>query len=225
MKKQIITFINDRYMSMNLTDIIFKALSYFAYSYIMVIPTAFVIFDVQKYGFDEVSFLDDRVVPVIIAATALSLVMAVISFVIYRHRTKWSVILIRGLTFFYISVTLFFLSCFNDFEFNIVNICTILIKLLVYGSCILLYKKYLFKKKLPNIEAIVHGQISGYSFSFIAPALVIFTRPLLMILFRDTFTISLNWLVSVTEYLFSLIITVNYIESFTKTYFAKKYAL
>lgn len=48
MKKQLISFVNYRYISMTCIDLILKILSYFVYSYIMIIPTTFVIFDVQK---------------------------------------------------------------------------------------------------------------------------------------------------------------------------------
>ncbi len=225
MKKEIITFINNKYMSMSYTDLVLKILSYFAYSYIMVIPTTFVIFDVQKYGFDYVSFFDERIIPIIFTATVLSAMMGIVSVIIYRNKSKWSTILLRGLTYSYISFTSFFLSCFNDFELSIVNICGIIIKLLIFVACIILYKNYLFKKKLPNIDAIVHGQTSGFSAAFMAPALLVFTKPLLTILFRDTFTLSFNWLVSATEFILAVGLIINIVDAFTKAYYAKKYSL
>lgn len=225
MKKQLISFINYRYMSMTRIDFILKILSHFAYSYIMIIPTTFVIFDVQKNGFGNVSFLDKRVIMIFIVATALSITMGIISIVIYCKKTKCSVILLRGLTYSYIMITLFFLSCFNNFEMNVINICSIIIKLVALGVCIALYKNYLFKKKLPNIEQIIHGKIFNFSLSFLLPALVIFIRPLLMLFFKDNFGINFNWLVSATEFFLSLCLVVNVVETFTKAYFAKKYSL
>lgn len=122
MKKQIVAFINYRYISMSCIYLIFKILGYFVYSYIMIIPTTFVIFDVQKNGFSDVSFLDHRVIPIIVIATVLSGIMGLISLFVYSYKAKWSVILLRGFSNLYILITSFFLSCFNDFELNAMNI-------------------------------------------------------------------------------------------------------
>ncbi len=225
MNRKIITFINDRYLSMNLLDLIFKILSYFAYSYLMVIPTTFEIFEVQKYGFENVSFLDSRVIPLLILAGVLSLIMSAISAFIYHFKTKWSVILIRGLTFFYVSITLLLLSCFSNFQFNIINILSIVIKLIVYVACYVIYINYLFKKKLPNIENIVHGKSSTSATIFIAPLLVILLRPLISVISIGNFQLNFNWLVSAGEYLIAVGIIINIVDAAVKTYYAKKYSV
>ena len=225
MKKQIIAFVNYKYISMSYIDLIFKILGYFAYSYIMIIPTTFVIFDVQKNGFSDVSFSDDRVIPIIVIATVLSGIMGLVSFFVYRYKTKWSVILLRGFSNLYILITLFFLSCFNAFELNAMNICSIIIKLCALAFCILLYKNYLFNKKLPKIEQIIHGQTTNSFLWFLIPAMVVFIRPLLMLLFKDRFTLDFTWLISLGEFLLALSLVVNVVDAFTKTYYAKKYSL
>lgn len=223
MNNGIKTFVNHRYMSMNLVDLILKMLSYFAYSYIMVIPTTLQIFDVQKYGFSQASFFDDRIIPLLILATVLSGIMAIISVFIYHYKTKWSVILIRGLTFFYISITSLMLSCFAGFELNVLNLCYMLIKIVIYCICYFIYIKYLFKKKLPNIENIVHGRESTSVAIFIASTLTVMIRPLVTFLSKSNFEFSFNGVVSATEYIISVGIIVNIVDAVIKTYYAKIY--
>lgn len=106
------TFVNLRYLSMRIPDLIFKMLSYFAYNFLMVSVITLQIFTMQAHPLEGFSFFDDRVVPFLITAGILSCIMSVVTVFVYRYKTKWSVILNSAITYFYVSVILFLLSCF-----------------------------------------------------------------------------------------------------------------
>mgnify|MGYP000783377018 FL=1 len=87
------TFVNLRYLSMRIPDLIFKMLSYFAYNFLMVLIITFQIFMMQVNPFEGFSVFDDRVVPFLITAGILSCIMSIVTVFIYHYKTKWSVIL------------------------------------------------------------------------------------------------------------------------------------
>ena len=106
------TFVNLRYLSMRIPDLIFKMLSYFAYNFLMVLIITFQIFMMQVNPFEGFSVFDDRVVPFLITAGILSCIMSIVTVFVYHYKTKWSVILNSAITYFYVSIILFLLSCF-----------------------------------------------------------------------------------------------------------------
>jgi len=106
------TFVNLRYLSMRIPDLIFKMLSYFAYNFLMVSVITLQIFTMQAHPLEGFSFFDDRVVPFLIIAGILSCIMSVVTVFVYHYKTKWSVILNSAITYFYVSIILFLLSCF-----------------------------------------------------------------------------------------------------------------
>ncbi|RGF40027.1 hypothetical protein DW050_08205 [Ruminococcus sp. AF42-10] len=154
------TFVNLRYLSMRIPDLIFKILSYFAYNFLMVLIITFQIFMMQVNPFEGFSFFDDRVVPFLITAGILSCIMSIVTVFIYHYKTKWSVILNRGVTFFYVSITMLLLSCFIEFKITAFNVIYVIFKIAIYVLCYFIYVKYLFEKKLPKTEEIVHNERS-----------------------------------------------------------------
>lgn len=73
------TFVNLRYLSMRIPDLIFKMLSYFAYNILMVLIITFQIFMMQVNPFEGFSVFDDRVVPFLITAGILSCIMSIVT--------------------------------------------------------------------------------------------------------------------------------------------------
>ena len=106
------TFVNLRYLSMQIPDLIFKMLSYFAYNFLMVLIITFQIFMMQVNPFEGFSVFDDRVVPFLITAGILSCIMSIVTVFVYHYKTKWSVILNSAITYFYVSIILFLLRVF-----------------------------------------------------------------------------------------------------------------
>ena len=86
------TFVNLRYLSMRISDLIFKMLSYFAYNFLMVSVITLQIFTMQAHPLEGFSFFDDRVVPFLITAGILSCIMSIVTVFVYHYKTKWSVI-------------------------------------------------------------------------------------------------------------------------------------
>ena len=218
------TFVNLRYLSMRIPDLIFKMLSYFAYNFLMVLIITFQIFMMQVNPFEGFSVFDDRVVPFLIAAGILSCIMSIVTVFIYHYKTKWSVILNRGVTFFYVSITMLLLSCFIEFKITAFNVIYVIFKIAIYVLCYFIYVKYLFEKKLPKIEEIVHN---GRSFpaGMIAGALTIAIKPVISLLGQNggLSTATFNDFIAFFEYLIAVCLIVNMVDAFVKAYYAKIY--
>ena len=218
------TFVNLRYLSMRIPDLIFKMLSYFAYNFLMVLIITFQIFMMQVNPFEGFSVFDDRVVPFLITAGILSCIMSIVTVFIYHYKTKWSVILNRGVTFFYVSITMLLLSCFIEFKITAFNAIYVIFKIAIYVLSYFIYVKYLFEKKLPKIEEIVHN---GRSFpaGMIAGALTIAIKPVISLLGQNggLSTATFNDFIAFFEYLIAVCLIVNMVDAFVKAYYAKIY--
>ena len=218
------TFVNLRYLSMQISDLIFKMLSYFAYNFLMVLIITFQIFMMQVNPFEGFSVFDDRVVPFLITAGILSCIMSIVTVFIYHYKTKWSVILNRGVTFFYVSITMLLLSCFIEFKITTFNVIYVIFKIAIYVLCYFIYVKYLFEKKLPKIEEIVHNERS-FPAGMIAVALTIAIKPVISLLGQNggLSTATFNDFIAFFEYLIAVCLIVNMVDAFVKAYYAKIY--
>ena len=218
------TFVNLRYLSMRIPDLIFKMLSYFAYNFLMVLIIAFQIFMMQVNPFEGFSVFDDRVVPFLIAAGISSCIMSIVTVFIYHYKTKWSVILNSAITYFYVSIILFLLSCFFAFEFTAFNAIYAIFKIAIYVLCYFIYVKYLFEKKLPKIEEIVYNG-KPFPAGMIAVALTIAIKPVISLLGQNGVISSVifNDLIALTEYIGAVCLIINIIDALVKAYYAKIY--
>ena len=220
------TFVNLRYLSMRIPDLIFKMLSYFAYNFLMVLIITFQIFMMQVNPFEGFSVFDDRVVPFLITAGILSCIMSIVTVFIYHYKTKWSVILNRGVRFFYVSITMLLLSCFIEFKIMAFNVIYVIFKIAIYVLCYFIYVKYLFEKKLPKIEEIVYNG-KPFPAGMIAVALTIAIKPVISLLGQNGVISSVifNDLIALTEYIGAVCLIINIIEALVKAYYAKIYSI
>ena len=218
------TFVNLRYLSMRIPDLIFKMLSYFAYNFLMVLIITFQIFMMQVNPFEGFSVFDDRVVPFLITAGILSCIMSIVTVFIYHYKTKWSVILNRGVTFFYVSITMLLLSCLIEFKITAFNVIYVIFKIAIYVLCYFIYVKYLFEKKLPKIEEIVYNG-KPFPAGMIAVALTIAIKPVISLLSQNGVISSaiFNDLIALTEYIGAVCLIINIIDALVKAYYAKIY--
>ena len=218
------TFVNLRYLSMRIPDLIFKMLSYFAYNFLMVSVITLQIFTMQAHPLEGFSFFDDRVVPFLITAGILSCIMSIVTVFVYHYKTKWSVILNSAITYFYVSVILFLLSCFFAFEFTAFNAIYAIFKIAIYVLCYFIYVKYLFEKKLPKIEEIVYNG-KPFPAGMIAVALTIAIKPVISLLGQNGVISSVifNDLIALTEYIGAVCLIINIIDALVKAYYAKIY--
>ena len=218
------TFVNLRYLSMRIPDLIFKMLSYFAYNFLMVLIITFQIFMMQVNPFEGFSVFDDRVVPFLITAGILSCIMSIVTVFVYHYKTKWSVILNSAITYFYVSIILFLLSCFFAFEFTAFNAIYAIFKIAIYVLCYFIYVKYLFEKKLPKIDEIVYNG-KPFPVGMIAVALTIAIKPVISLLGQNGVISSVifNDLIALTEYIGAVCLIINIIDALVKAYYAKIY--
>lgn len=226
MDKHIKEFVNDRYLSFNIPDLIFRILGYFAYNFIMIFPTEFILTDVQQNGFVYISLTADYARPLVIGAIILAVIMGIVTVIVYLYKTKWSVIVIRGISFAYISFSLLVLSCFSDFHASVLDIVTVIMKILVYCGCFPLYVNYLFKKKLPNFNPRENNRATGMPYVYLASLLVVISKPLLGLFFNNSqISISIEFIITGCEYLIAVGVIINTVDLFTKAYYSKKYSL
>ena len=228
MNKNIKYFVNDRYLPFSTTDLIFRIIGYFVFSFIMIIPTEFILTDVQTNAFKYISFTAEYAKPLIVGAVIQSIIVSVITIILFMQKSKWSVIAIRGVSFSFVSIVLLILSCFCEFSGCFSDIIVVIFKLVLYILCVIFYFRYLINTKLPKFNPHYSMQKSfcDYIFIIISTFLVVMTKPLLNLFFNEmNFSISLYPLITLTEYICSLGIIINIVELFVKSYYAKKYAL
>ncbi|WP_417136516.1 hypothetical protein [Ruminococcus bromii] len=174
--------------------------------------------------FEGFSVFDDRVVPFLITAGILSCIMSIVTVFIYHYKTKWSVILNRGVTFFYVSITMLLLSCFIEFKITAFNVIYVIFKIAIYVLCYFIYVKYLFEKKLPKIEEKVYNG-KPFPAGMVAGALTIAIKPVISLLGQNggLSTATFNDFIAFFEYLIAVCLIVNMVDAFVKAYYAKIY--
>lgn len=150
--------------------------------------------------------------------------MSIVTVFIYHYKTKWSVILNRGVTFFYVSITMLLLSCFIEFKITAFNVIYVIFKIAIYVLCYFIYVKYLFEKKLPKIEEIVYNG-KPFPAGMIAVALTIAIKPVISLLGQNgaISSVIFNDLIALTEYIGAVCLIINIIDALAKAYYAKIY--
>ena len=150
--------------------------------------------------------------------------MSIVTVFVYHYKTKWSVILNSAITYFYVSVILFLLSCFFAFEFTVFNVIYAIFKIAIYVLSYFIYVKYLFEKKLPKIEEIVYNG-KPFPAGMIAVALTIAIKPVISLLGQNgaISSVIFNDLIALTEYIGAVCLIINIIDALVKAYYAKIY--
>ena len=225
MKKNIQYFVSDGYLPFNIYDLIFRIIGYFVFSFFMIIPTEFILTDVEKNAFKYISFTAEYARPLVMGAIIQSLIVSIITIILFLQKRKWSVIAIKGVSFTFVSIVLLLLSCFSEFSGKFIDVVLVLLKVILYVFCGVFYLKYLLKVKLskfnPNYS--MQNSFNDYKYIIVSAILVLITKPLLNLLVNGmNFTINLYPLITITEYICAIGLIVNIVDLFVKTYYAKK---
>ncbi len=217
MDKNIYLFVKDNYKSFEFSDLILRIVFLFLYNYFII----FLVEITSPYGYDSVSFLSEDVLPYTLVFTVLAVFISIFIIIIYSKKTLGSMTFIRGLSYGYISLSLLICSLvrYDGVMVYFQDTLSIILKLLFYILCCILYTIYLYKKTIPNFSLNKNNDKNKYI--WLAPCLVICFRNLLS-LFDN---INVPEILTLLTYLLSSLLLMVAIEFFMKTYYAKKYSL
>lgn len=217
-------FVNDGFLPFKITDLFFRIIGYFVFSFFMIIPTEFILTDVEKNAFKYISFTAEYARPLVMGAIIQSLIVSIITIILFLQKRKWSVIAIKGVSFTFVSIVLLLLSCFSEFSGKFIDVILIILKIILYIFCGACYLKYLINVKLPkyNPNYNIKNSYKDYKYIIISIFLVIMSKPLLNFAVNGlNFTINLYPLITITEYICSIGLIVNIIDTFVKMHYAK----
>lgn len=217
MEKNILLFINEKYTSFVFSDLIFRILGLFLYSFSLVFGIKVVepMEMVLKYGY--FSFFTDDTIAFSIYILSFCAIISFIICLLYSKRSKKNIIAIRCITCAYISVNLLISTCIIDIIYNYgTNNIFIVIKPMFYFVCAGIYLFNLLKYKIPNFNRPKNNNSMYVVLTSIS--LVIICKPLL-----SSSELSANIFVPAIEYILSICMLLYTIDLLMKTYYAGKY--
>ena len=217
MDNNIFSFVNNDYYYIKVKNIIRRIIGLIIYSFIMIIYI-----EMQTpQGFDLVSFTANYALPYTYTFSIFALVISLVILLIYKSNKYWTPIIIRGVTYLYISILSLIcsLSSFNGKEIYIEYDIFMFIQLVLYLSFSMLYLLILTRKIIPNFEA--KKNENNLKYGLLACVSVIVFRTLMRNSNYNSDFISTMLCLAI--YILSIIFAIKGIEFLVKAFYAKKY--
>lgn len=217
MDNNIFSFVNNNYSYLKVKNVIYRIIGLFIYSYLMII---YIEMQTPR-GFDLISFTASYALPYTYILSIFSLVISLAIILIYKSNKYWSPIIIRGVTYLYISILSLIcsLSSFNGKKIYIESDIFMLIQLLVYLSFSMLYLLILTRKTIPNFKT--KQNENNLKYGLIASLSVTVFR-----FFMRGFNYNSDHVSSIlcfALYILSIVFAQKGIEFLTKAFYAKRH--
>lgn len=217
MDKNIVAFINFKYKSVFLSDLILRILGIFLYNYLLI----FLVQILSPFGYGSVDYFSSDVFPYVVLLTILSVILSVSFVILYIKKSKASKILFSAIISGYISLTILLPSlldhtgydiCFQDALF-------VILKISFYVIGIFIYPLIFIKKILPNF--IKNGYSNNSVYICLAPSLVIIFQRIL----ASLSDVNVSAILTSLYYMLSIVLQYYAIELLITAYYAHKYKL
>lgn len=219
MKSNISAFVYIHYIFYNTKNLILRILGLFLISYSAIMYVQLY----SPYGFDSVNFFSKSVLPYTIGLTCSSIIVSIISILLYKIKTMWSCTSMRALTNIYISV-LFLVASILRFDGNTLyseNLFLVITKLSLYIIIIPIDLFILIKWIVPKCSHKTDTFLSTFKLIFPVSGVVAFRAYLMSN--KPYVNFSDFW--SFIAFTFATITLINSIYYFTQAYFAEKHSL
>lgn len=219
MKKNISSFVYKHYIFYNTKNFILRVLGLFLISYLAIIYVEIG----SPHGFDSVSFFSKTAFPFTVGLTFSATLVSFISLLLYKTKTLWCCISMRGLTNLYISVIFLFVSILR-FDGNTLYTeenFLIFSKIFLYLIIIPIDLFILIKWIVPKCSYKSNNRFSSFKYTFIILGVVTFRLALL----KNQGNVNIQELLGVISYSFAIVMLINSIYYFMQAYLAKKYSL
>lgn len=215
MERKIKWFVFEHYVGYTITDLLMK--------YFTVFPVGFIVAPLVQMtemgSYDSINLTDKGIIPLMIVLGVFATVFSIFFTIMFVINKKWSLLAIRLLEGVFVTICSFLISVleWNGEQIIVRNIVVLILSFALCLLCGFLYFLYLIKKYIPNIKVGENNE-SSKSMMFVAPALIMAMRPILLSL---DFVPVLQFF----AFVFSCVSIIMTVEWGTRAYLAKLYNL
>lgn len=215
MERKIKWFVYEHYVGYTITDLLMKYFTVFAVGFIV----APLVQMTEMGSYDSINLTDKGIIPLMIVLGVFATVFSIFFTIMFVINKKWSLLAIRLLEGVFVTICSFLISVleWNGEQIIVRNIAMLILSLALCLLCGFLYFLYLIKKYIPNIKVGENNE-SSKSMMFLAPALIMAMRPILLSL---DFVPVLQFF----AFVFSCVSIIMTVEWGTRAYLAKLYNL
>lgn len=215
MERKIKWFVYEHYVGYTITDLLMKYFTVFAVGFIV----APLVQMTEMGSYDSINLTDKGIIPLMIVLGVFATVFSIFFTMMFVINKKWSLLAIRLLEGVFVTICSFLISVleWNGEQIIVRNIVVLILSFALCLLCGFLYFLYLIKKYIPNIKVGENNE-SSKSMMFVAPALIMAMRPILLSL---DFVPVLQFF----AFVFSCVSIIMTVEWETRAYLAKLYNL
>lgn len=215
MERKIKWFVFEHYVGYTITDLLMKYFTVFAVGFIV----APLVQMTEMGSYDSINLTDKGIIPLMIVLGVFATVFSIFFTIMYVINKKWSLLAIRLLEGVFVTICSFLISVleWNGEQIIVRNIAVLILSFALCLLCGFLYFLYLIKKYIPNVKVGENNE-SSKSMMFVAPALIMAMRPILLSL---DFVPVLQFF----AFVFSCVSIIMTVEWGTRAYLAKLYNL
>lgn len=215
MERKIKWFVFEHYVGYTITDLLMKYFTVFSVGFIV----APLVQMTEMGSYDSINLTDKGIIPLMIVLGVFATVFSIFFTIMYVINKKWSLLAIRLLEGVFVTICSFLISVleWNGEQIIVRNIVVLILSFALCLLCGFLYFLYLIKKYIPNIKVGENNE-SSKSMMFVAPALIMAMRPILLSL---DFVPVLQFF----AFVFSCVSIIMTVEWGTRAYLAKLYNL
>lgn len=215
MERKIKWFVYEHYVGYTITDLLMKYFTVFAVGFIV----APLVQMTEMGSYDSINLTDKGIIPLMIVLGVFATVFSIFFTIMFVINKKWSLLAIRLLEGVFVTICSFLISVleWNGEQIIVRNIVVLIVSFALCLLCGFLYFLYLIKKYIPNIKVGENNE-SSKGMMFVAPALIMAMRPILLSL---DFVPVLQFF----AFVFSCVSIIMTVEWGTRAYLAKLYNL
>lgn len=215
MERKIKWFVFEHYVGYTITDLLMKYFTVFSVGFIV----APLVQMTEMGSYDSINLTDKGIIPLMIVLGVFATVFSIFFTIMFVINKKWSLLAIRLLEGVFVTICSFLISVleWNGEQIIVRNIAVLILSFALCLLCGFLYFLYLIKKYIPNIKVGENNE-SSKSMMFLAPALIMAMRPILLSL---DFVPVLQFF----AFVFSCVSIIMTVEWGTRAYLAKLYNL
>ena len=215
MERKIKWFVFEQYVGYTITDLLMKYFTVFSVGFIV----APLVQMTEMGSYDSINLTDKGIIPLMIVLGVFATVFSIFCTIMFVINKKWSLLAIRLLEGVFVTICSFLISVleWNGEQIIVRNIVVLILSFALCLLCGFLYFLYLIKKYIPNIKVGENNE-SSKSMMFVAPALIMAMRPILLSL---DFVPVLQFF----AFVYSCVSIIMTVEWGTRAYLAKLYNL
>lgn len=215
MERKIKWFVFEHYVGYTITDLLMKYFTVFSVGFIV----APLVQMTEMGSYDSINLTDKGIIPLMIVLGVFATVFSIFFTIMFVINKKWSLLAIRLLEGVFVTICSFLISVleWNSEQIIVRNIVVLILSFALCLLCGFLYFLYLIKKYIPNIKVEENNE-SSKGMMFLAPALIMAMRPILLSL---DFVPVLQFF----AFMFSCVSIIMTVEWGTRAYLAKLYNL